>query len=76
MDPRTNEGDCEVHHILHLHKIIQALPDAFMDASEMTQSHIPATNVLARIAAPGSIVGDHQPRQKYGRPIGSKDSHP
>ena len=54
------------------------LPDAFNDAAKITKSHILVVNTLARIYVPEEHkeIDDNVPRQKRGRPIGSKDAIP
>jgi hypothetical protein len=54
------------------------LPDAFNDAAKLTKSYIPAMNVPARIEIQNKTkaANESDPRQKRGRPIGSKDLAP
>ncbi|KAK6148268.1 hypothetical protein DH2020_019180 [Rehmannia glutinosa] len=78
LDPRTSECESEVNRIIHLQNIDNRLPYAFNDASKVTKSHIPAANAPARIIVPdeNKKINDDIPRQKRGRPIGSKDIIP
>ena len=57
------------------------LPDAFIDSTKVTKSHIPAANIPARIEIPtgklqSSMTNEPKPRLKRGRPISSKDTIP
>ena len=57
------------------------LPDAFIDSTKVTKSHIMAANFPARIEIPtgklqSSMTNEPKPRLKRGRPIGSKDTIP
>ena len=57
------------------------MPDAFIDSTKVTKSHISATNIPARIEIPtgklqSSMTNEPKPRLKRGRPIGSKDTIP
>ena len=57
------------------------LPDAFIDSTKVTKSHIMAANIPARIEIPtgklqSSMTNEPKPRLKRGRPIGSKDTIP
>ncbi|KAL9160609.1 hypothetical protein ABFS82_08G211600 [Erythranthe guttata] len=78
LDPRTSECENEIHRIIHLQNIANRLHDAFNDASKVTKSYIPAVNMPARIAVleEHAKMNDDLPRQKWGRPIGSKDVVP
>ena len=79
LDPRTKQSKLEVHKIIHLQGLTNQLPDSFIDSTKVTKSHIPATNILAKIEiATGklksSMTNEPKPRLKRGRPIGSKDT--
>ena len=55
------------------------MPDAFIDSTKVTKSHIPAANIPAMIEIPteklqSSMTNEPKPRLKRGRPIGSKDT--
>ena len=55
------------------------MPDAFIDSTKVTKSHIPAANIPARIEISigklqSSMTNKPKPRLKHGRPIGSKDT--
>ncbi|KAK6132523.1 hypothetical protein DH2020_033732 [Rehmannia glutinosa] len=78
LDPRTPKCESEVSRIIHLQNITNRLPDAFNDTSKVTKSHISAANVPAMIIVPEEYnkMNDNIPRQKRGRPIGSKDTVP
>ncbi|KAK6126928.1 hypothetical protein DH2020_039329 [Rehmannia glutinosa] len=78
LDPRTPKYESEVSRIIHLQNIANKLPDAFNDASKVTKTHTPAANVPTRIIVPEEHkkMNDNIPRQKHGRPIGSKDTVP
>ena len=57
------------------------MPDAFIDSTKITKSHISAANIPARIEIPteklqSSMTNEPKPRLKRGRPIGSKDTIP
>ena len=67
--------------IIHLQAIANQLPDAFTDTKRVTKSYIPAANAPARIEIAeikpeGKVTHESKTRQKYGRPIGSKDKNP
>ncbi|KAK6151963.1 hypothetical protein DH2020_014598 [Rehmannia glutinosa] len=74
----TFKTESEVNRIIHLQNIASRLSDAFNDASKVTKSHISAANAPARIIIPdeNKKMNDDNPRQKCGRPIGSKDTIP
>jgi hypothetical protein len=63
-DIMTNQGEKEVQRILHLHKIVQILPDSFADALQVTHSHIPAAKAPSRIAMLDVPATTSEPRQK------------
>ena len=72
--PRTNQCELEIQRIIHLQKLVNQLPDAFVDAKKVTKSNILAMNAPARIEVPeGHIANESKTRLKRGRPIGSKD---
>ena len=55
------------------------MPDAFINSTKVTKSHIPAANIPARIEIPigklqSSMTNESKPQLKRGRPIGSKDT--
>lgn len=75
-DPRTELTNYVVNHILHLHQIMEKIPDAFIDAIAVTKSHIEAANTPARITIPNTRATDTAPTAKRGGPPGSKDSRP
>ena len=57
------------------------MPDAFIDSTKVTKSHIPAANNPARIEIPigklqSSMTNEPKSQLKHGRPIGSKDIIP
>ena len=68
------------------------MPDTITDIVKVTRSHIPATNVLARLEVPnkGHGLADRDaattlsrcmveavaPQRKRGWPLGSTDTHP
>ena len=57
------------------------MPDAFIDSTKVTKSHIPAANISARIEIPTGklqsiMTNEPKPRLKRGRPVGSKDTIP
>ena len=81
LDPRTKQSELEVQKIIHLQGPANQLPDAFIDSTKVTKSHILATNIPARIEIPigklqSSMTNEPKPRLKRGRPIGSKDTIP
>ena len=78
LDQRTPECEKEVQRIIHLQEIANRLPDAFNDAAKVIKSHIPAVNTPARIYVPEEHkeMDDNVPRQKCGKPIGSKKAIP
>ena len=53
LDPYTSQCENEVRKIVHLQTIANQLLDAFIDATKVTKSHIPAVNVPARVIVPG-----------------------
>ena len=57
---------------------VNRLSDVFNDATKVTKSHISTVNTPARIYIPEEPkeMDDNVPRQKRGRPIGSKDAVP
>ena len=74
LDPHTSECEKEVQRIIHLQEITNRLPDIFNDAAKVIKSHIPTVNTLAQIYVPEEHkeMDENVPRQKRGRPIGSK----
>ena len=55
------------------------MPNAFIDSTKVTKSHIPTANIPARIEIPtgklqSGMTNELKPRLKHGRPIGSKDT--
>ena len=57
------------------------MPDAFIDSTKVTNSHIPAANILARIEISMgklkySVTNELKPPLKRERPIVSKDTIP
>ncbi|KAI3470750.1 hypothetical protein Pfo_027413 [Paulownia fortunei] len=69
--PHTSECENEVNRIIYLQNIANRLLDAFNDASNITKSHIPAANALARIVVPDehTIMDDDDtvpPKQNGG----------
>ena len=57
------------------------MPDAFIDSTNVTKSHISAVNILARIEIPlgklkYSVANEPKPQLKCRQPIGSKDTIP
>ncbi|KAI3811307.1 hypothetical protein L1987_21028 [Smallanthus sonchifolius] len=72
-DPRSGQCESEVQRIIHLQRIANELPDAFIDTNRVTKSHIPASNAPARIEV---IPEEITIQRKRGRPIGSKDKNP
>ncbi|KZV21423.1 serine/threonine-protein kinase fray2 [Dorcoceras hygrometricum] len=81
LDPRNKQCDEEVQQIVHLQRIANQMPDAFVDTKGVTKSHIHAINAPARIEIPkkqieNKDVHDVITRLKRGRPIGSKDKNP
>lgn len=60
-DIKINQGEKEVQRILQLHKIVEELPDSFVDATMVSRSHIPIANVPARIDLPDNPTIVHQP---------------
>ena len=49
LDPRTKQSELEVQKIIHLQGLANQLPDAFIDSTKVTKSHIPTVNIPARI---------------------------
>ena len=57
------------------------MPDAFIDSTKVTISHIPTANILAQIEIPMgklkySVTNEPKPQLKRRLPIGSKDTIP
>ena len=52
LDPYSSTCEQEVQKIIHLQKIANQMPDAFIDLKRITKSHIPAENVPIRIDVP------------------------
>lgn len=48
---------------------MEGLPNSFNDATKLTKSHIPASNIPARLLSPNIPAGERQTRQKQGRPL-------
>ena len=76
LDPCTKKSELEVQKIIHLQGLANQLPDAFIDSTKVTKSHIPTANIPARIEIPigklqSSMKNEPKPRLKRGRPIGS-----
>ena len=81
LDPHTKQFELEVQKIIHLQGLVNQLPNAFIDSTKVTKSHIPIANILARIEIPrgklqSSMKNEPKPRLKRGRRIGSKDTIP
>ncbi|KAK4397536.1 hypothetical protein Sango_1590200 [Sesamum angolense] len=79
LDSRTNDSELVVQRIIHLHSVVNRLPDAFIDTKKVTKSHIPVENVPARLEVPKATLtqskaSESQIRRKRGRPLGSKDA--
>ncbi|XP_073153898.1 uncharacterized protein [Henckelia pumila] len=80
-DPRNNQSEQEVERIIHLQRIANQLPDAFVNTKNVTKSHIHAENTPVKIDVPVGPTNiqpanESKIRQKRGRPIGSKDTVP
>ena len=74
LDPFTNQCELEVQRIIHLQNLANQLPDAFIDTTKVTKSHIPAANTPARIDVPvGQLRNESKMRLKRGIPISSND---
>ena len=43
LDPRTKQRELQVQRIIHLQKLANQLPDAFIDIKKVTKSHILVT---------------------------------
>ena len=61
--------------------IANQLPDVFADSKKIVKSHIPATNIPARIEVPeGKLIditaNESKARLKRGKPVGTKDKIP
>ena len=57
------------------------MPDAFINSTKVTKSHILAANIPARIEIPMgklkySVANEPKPQLKRERPVGSKDTIP
>ena len=79
VDPPTKQSKKEVQKIINLQDLANRLPDAFVDSSKATKSHIPVANVPSRIEIPmgkleGIMTNEPKPQLKRGRPLGSKDT--
>ena len=77
----TKQSELEVQNIIHLQNLANQLPDAFIDSTKVTKSHIPAANISMRIEIPMgklkcSVANEPKPQLKRGRPIDSKDKIP
>ncbi|CAA0822145.1 Unknown protein, partial [Striga hermonthica] len=76
-DPRTNQTELEVQKIINLQYLANNLPDAFTDHKGVTKSHVPSINAPQRVEVPiKSNNPVDAPRQKRGRPVGTKDNNP
>ena len=81
LDPRTKQFKPKVQKIIHLQGLSNQLPNAFIDSTKVTRSHISPANIPAMIEIPigklqSSMTNEPKPRLKRGRPIGSKDTIP
>ena len=70
LDPHTKQSELEVQKIIHLQGLVNQLPDAFIDSTKVTKSHIPAANIQARIEIPTGklqsiMTNEPKPRLKY-----------
>ena len=52
LDPRTKQFELEVQKIIHLQGLANQFPDAFIDSTKVTKSHIQTANIPARIEIP------------------------
>ena len=52
LDPHTDQCELKVHKPIHWQNIANQLPDAFVDAKEVTKSLITASNVPSKIDIP------------------------
>lgn len=76
-DPYTAQGEKEVRRILHLNKIIENAPDAFVATERMTRSNLnDATNYPSKVAIENDPATSFPPLNKRGRPKGAKDQVP
>ena len=80
-DPFTKQSELEVQKIIHLQNLANRLPDAFIDSTKVTKSHIPTANIPALIEIPMGklkyrVANEPKPQLKHGRPIGSKYTIP
>jgi hypothetical protein len=76
-DPYTGQGDKEVRRILHLHRIVENAPDAFVATERMTRSDLnDAVNYPAAVAVDSDPASSTQAPNKRGRPKGAKDLVP
>ena len=62
LDPWTDQYELKAHKIINLQNIINQLPDAFVDAKNVTKSHIAAANVSSKI----DISTQHVVINEYG----------
>ena len=79
LDPPTKQSKLEVQKIIHLQNLANQLPNAFIDSTKVTKSHIPTANIPTRIQIPMgkskySVANEPKPKLKHGRPIDSKDT--
>ena len=49
--PPTKQSELEVQKIIHLQNLSNRLPDAFIDSTKVTKSHIPVANIQAHISS-------------------------
>jgi len=76
-DPYTGQGEKEVRRILHLHRIAENAPDAFVVTERMTRSNLnDAVNYPARVAVDPEPATSVPAPNKRGRPKGAKDLVP
>ena len=52
LDPHTKQSELEVQKKIHLQGLANQLPNAFIDSTKVTKSHIPTANIPARIEIP------------------------
>jgi hypothetical protein len=69
-------ADTETQRVLHLTRMMEQLPDGFVDAAKVTRSNVPAANTPARIQPGNTLASTSVPRFKRGQPVGATDKQP
>ena len=74
-DSCTKECELNVQKIIHLQRLANQLPDAFIDSKKVIKSHVPAANAPIKVDVPVGQSNEIMTRMKRGRLIGFKDKN-